>query len=143
MSTAFFNPITGSTYGEPTREELQRDAFQLDIEYRGDGINIDGPNIDDKIRSALSRSRLKTYAMFVNVVQNITDIENVLYIRKPVRYFKSKKGADVSNKLKEYLEGLYAQMDFDRTMLEFSRQAAYEGTLLARPMIDPFDGAMM
>lgn len=143
MSTAFFNPITGSTYGKPTREELQLAAFQLDAEYRGDGINIDGPNIDDKIRSALSRSRLKTYAMFINVVKNLIDIENVLYIRKPVRYFKTKSGIDVNNKLKDYLEGLYMQMDYDRTMLEFSRQAAYEGTLLARPMIDPFDKEMM
>lgn len=143
MSTSFFNPITGSTYGQPSREELQRDTFQLDIEYRGDGINIDGPNIDDKIRSALSRSRLKTYAMFVNVVQNTIDIENVLYIRKPVRYFKTKKDGDVSQKLNDYLEGLYNQMDFDRTMLEYSRQAAYEGTLMARPLIDPFDNAMM
>ena len=143
MSTAFFNPITGSTYGTPTREELQTAAFQLDAEYRGDGINIDGPNIDDKIRSALSRKRLKAYAMYINVVKNPIDIENVLYIRKPVRYFKTKNGTDVNNKLKEHLEGLYTQMDFDQTMLEFSRQAAYEGTLMSRPMVDPFDGAMM
>lgn len=143
MATSFFNPITGSTYGEPTREELQRDTFQLDIEYRGDGINIDGPNIDDKIRKALSRSRLKTYAMFVNVVQNIIDIENVLYIRQPVRYFKTKSGGDVSKKLNDFIESLYFQMDFDRTLLEYSRQASYEGTLLARPLIDPFDNSMM
>ena len=143
MSTAFFNPITGSTYGKPTREQLQLSAFQLDAEYRGDGINIDGPNIDDKIRSALSKSRLKTYAMFINVVKNIIDIENVLYIRKPVRYFKTKTGTDVRNNMKEYLDGLYEEMVFDPTMLEFSRQTAYEGTLMARPMIDPFDGKMI
>ena len=143
MATAFFNPITGSTYGTPTREQLQRETFQLDVEYRGDGINIDGPNIDDKIRSALSRSRLKTYSMFINIVQNITDVENVLYIRNPVRYFKTKSGTAVNNKLNDYLSGLYTQMDFDRTMLEYSRQAAYEGTLMSRPMVDPFDGNMI
>ena len=143
MSTAFFNPITRADYGTPTREQLQAETFQLDAEYRGDGINIDGPNIDEKIRSALSRSRLKTYAMFINVVKNLIDIENVLYIRKPVRYFKTKTGTDVRNNMRDYLEGLYAQMDYDRTMLEFSRQAAYEGTLMARPMIDPFDDSMI
>lgn len=143
MAQIFFNPITGYEYGEPTRAELQTNAFLLDAEYRGNGINIDGPNIDDKVRNVLSKARLKVYAMFINVCQHIIDVENVLYIRKPVRYFRTASGADVSKTLKEHIETLYNQMDFDRTMLEYSRQAAYEGTLMSRPIVDPFDGAML
>ena len=142
MSELYYNPITGSTYGEPTRDELQENAFLLDAEYRGNGINIDSPNLDSKIRNYLSRDRLKTYAMFINLVEHITDVENPHYIRKPVRYWRTASGKPVSKVLQERLEDIYAQMDFDRTLLEYSRQAAYEGTLMVRPVRDQFNKSM-
>lgn len=140
LSNLFYNPVNYYSYGEPTREELAEASYMLDAEYRGNGINIDSQNIDSKVRNVLSKERLKAYALFVNIVQHIIDVENPHYIRVPHRFFRNKKGDPPGDKVQERIDEIYKETRFNSQMLQLSRQGAYEGTVMIRPTVDEAEG---
>jgi hypothetical protein len=141
-ATFSLSPFYKFSYRDSTRKELAEAAQILDLEYRGEGTSIDDENIDIKVRSYLSSQKLKTHALYVNLMRGIINQENKSYIRPPVRYFRDKKGNEPSKKTIQHIEDLYEQMDFNNFMLEIERQTAYKGTILARPAIDPDSGEM-
>jgi len=126
---------------DPSRSQLACDALMLDIEYRGSGVGVDEVNIDERVRSLVNKERLTIYSLYLSVVRKIIDAECKTYIRPPIRYFLI-DGEEPSEEVLERIEEIYKEMDFDMWMLQYERQAAYEGTVLVRPTYNQFTGKM-
>ena len=129
-------PVNQFTYRDPSRAEIAAAAHALDLEYRATGVSLDAENIDSRVRSFINADRLKTYSVYMPIVPKIINSENNTYIKPPMRHFTRANGKPVSKTVQARIDELYHQMKFNTRMLEYERQAAYEGTLLARPTID-------
>lgn len=136
----YFSPITGTSYRETSREDLQAAAYVLDLEYRAEGHRIDRANIDEKVASALSAKKLETFAVYIPLVQKIINEENNNYVVPPHRYFTRENGDPLPEAISRAFERLYEAFDFNNKMREFDRQSAYEGTVAVRPVISPDEG---